>query len=227
MKFYISIIQIKYKNMTSQEELEMFDPDWGEPEKNSKMNYFEKYLKKHGYFVKKKEYIVEEKTFMAEYQNITNLKDKKLLRGKKEKVFFNIPNTLESSDVNKLFDFIAKNYDLFAGDMSDLKQYSYSPFRILTDKVKPIYRPPFRKPQKETLELEKHVKEILSQGMIRPSRSPWSFPAFLESKGEETRMVVSYRELNKITKSHPFPFPRIVDIFDKMVNSKYFSLIDL
>ena len=29
--------------MTSQEEWEMFDPDWGEPEKNSKMNYFEKY----------------------------------------------------------------------------------------------------------------------------------------------------------------------------------------
>ena len=213
---------------SAQEEWEMFDPDWGEPEINSKMNLFEKYFKKHGYFIKKKEYNKEEKQFMNNYHNITDLIDKQLLRKKKNKsIFFEIPKTLKSNDVNKLFDFLAKNYDLFADDMSDLKQCNYSPFRILTDKVKPIYRPPFRKPQKEISELERHVKELLSQGMIRPSRSPWSFPAFLVPKGSDTRMVIDYRELNKITKSHPFPIPRIVDIFDKMVNSKYFSVVDL
>ncbi len=41
------------------------------------------------------------------------------------------------------------------------------------------------------------------------------------------RLVIDYRELNKITKSHPFPLPRLNDIFDQLSGSKWFSMIDL
>ena len=39
--------------------------------------------------------------------------------------------------------------------------------------------------------------------------------------------MIDYRDLNKVTKSHPFPFPRLEDIFDKLVGSKWFTSIDL
>ncbi len=222
-------VEKKRRDTDLEEESEWFDHEWGEAEISGKMNFFEKYFKKNGFFEKKNEYSLVEKQFMAKYRDVTNLIDKQLLKDKQVKArFFEIPTTLVSNDVNQLFELIAKNYDLFADDMSDLKQCSYSPYRILTDKVKPIYKPPFRRSPKETAALKEHIDELLSLKMIRPSRSPWSFQAFLVPKpNDQTRMVIDYRELNKITKSHPFPIPRLVDIFDQMVNSRYFSIIDL
>jgi len=39
--------------------------------------------------------------------------------------------------------------------------------------------------------------------------------------------VIDYRELNKITMSHPFPLPRLNNIFDSLRGSKFFSILDL
>ena len=69
---------------------------------------------------------------------------------------------------------------------------------------------------------------MLQAGIIRPSRSPWSFPAILIPKKDNTmRFVIDYRKLNAITVQDCFPLPRIDDILDRLNNSKFFTALDL
>ena len=218
----------------------LFDTDWGDAdhsEENSndtrKPTLFELYFKETGNFKEVPDgiYSTEEKCFMKKFRDVALLIPKKTLDKKNTKHrYVKIPENLSKQQEDRLFQTLAANYTSFADDLSDLanSHCGYSPFRILTDKVNPIYRAAFRTSKKEEEKMKDHIDELLLYKMIRPSRSPWSFPAFLVPKpNNKTRLVIDYRELNKITKSHPFPMPRIVDIFDQMVNSKYFSLIDL
>lgn len=45
--------------------------------------------------------------------------------------------------------------------------------------------------------------------------------------GHKLRMVIDYRELNKITVKHRYPLPNIQDIFDKLAGSAVYSTLDM
>lgn len=69
---------------------------------------------------------------------------------------------------------------------------------------------------------------LLKEGVIRPSRSPYSSPIVLvRKKTGDLRLCVDYRELNKITVKDNFPSPLIDDQIDKLKTKKYFSHLDL
>lgn len=72
------------------------------------------------------------------------------------------------------------------------------------------------------------IDDLSKEGIIRPSRSPYSSPIVLvRKKTGDLRLCVDYRELNKITVKDNFPAPLIDDQIDKLKNKKYFSLLDL
>ena len=64
------------------------------------------------------------------------------------------------------------------------------------------------------------INDMLQQGIIRPSKSPWGAPAILvpskdlHSKPQPPRVVVDYRAINSVTKSDGFPVPQDIDILD-------------
>ena len=98
----------------------------------------------------------------------------------------------------------------------------------LTPGSSPPYRPSFRMSPLELEEVKKQVDELLEQGYIQPSKSPYGSPVLFVKKKEGTlRMCVDYRALNKITIKNKYPLPRIDELLDRLVGAKYFTKIDL
>ena len=54
---------------------------------------------------------------------------------------------------------------------------------------------------------------MLSNGIIRPSYSPWNAPVMLvKKKNNSTRFVCDFRGVNEVTKRDTYPFPHIKDV---------------
>ncbi|TYK02501.1 ty3-gypsy retrotransposon protein [Cucumis melo var. makuwa] len=70
--------------------------------------------------------------------------------------------------------------------------------------------------------------KLLDKGFLRSSMSPWGTPVlFVKKKDESMRLCIDYRELNKVTVTNKYPFPRIDDLFDQLQGATVFSKIDL
>ncbi|KAL1129652.1 hypothetical protein AAG570_012597 [Ranatra chinensis] len=100
--------------------------------------------------------------------------------------------------------------------------------RCSTGRVKPR-----RYPQALTEVSEKEVRNILAQGIIRKSVSPYCSPLWVVPKtpgaqgNPHYRVMVDYKELNKYTRPEKYPLPRLEEMLDRMNGSTVFSLLDL
>jgi hypothetical protein len=92
----------------------------------------------------------------------------------------------------------------------------------------PISKRAYRVSGRELVELKKQIDELLENGYIRPSTSPWAAPMlFVEKKDGTKRMCFDYRALNEVTVKNKYPMPRIEDLFDQLRGASVFSKIDL
>jgi len=72
--------------------------------------------------------------------------------------------------------------------------------------VKPINIKPYRYSPTQKDEIERQIKEMLSNGIIRPSQSPFASPVILVKKKDGSwRFCVDYRQLNNITVKKQVP----------------------
>lgn len=92
----------------------------------------------------------------------------------------------------------------------------------------PVNAHPYRCPYFQKEEIEKIVKEILANGVIRHSTSPYASPVLLVKKKDNTwRMVIDYRALNSITVKNKYPIPVIEELLAELKGSKVFTKLDL
>ena len=106
---------------------------------------------------------------------------------------------------------------------TDLYQYD---IRLLDDV--PVRIPPRRSPVHHTEDIQKILKQLLDNGIIEHSRSPYVFPAvFVPKKSGGLRMTIDYRALNKKTISSATVLPHLDQVKEKMAGKSVFSVLDL
>ena len=90
-------------------------------------------------------------------------------------------------------------------------------------KVRPMYYPP-----NFTMEIRRKIQQLLYEGRIRPSNSPYSANVVLAPKKDgKLRMTVSYKKLNALTIDDAIPIHKGQQILKNLPHGGYYSKIDL
>jgi len=99
---------------------------------------------------------------------------------------------------------------------------------IDTGSAPPVRQYPRRLPYAYREEAKQQITDMLQQGVIQPSHSPWASPIVLVKKKDgKYRFCIDYRKLNGVTKKDAHPLPRVDDLLDALHGSHYFSTLDL
>ena len=125
------------------------------------------------------------------------------------------------------------NKDLFYQEGQQLTNISEIKHQIITQHSQPVYSKIYRFPKIHEQEVEKQVADMLDQGIIKHSNSPYNSPIWIvpkkldQSDVKKWRIVVDYRKLNEISIDDKFPIPNIDSLFEKLGRAQYFTTLDL
>lgn len=142
-----------------------------------------------------------------------------------EKIF--ITNLEQSSKIEKLLDQCCSENPMDAKIVKNPMTSSI----ILTEPSKVIRVRPMSYTPQDREEFSKQIKELLDLGVIEPSTSPHSSPAFLvenhsEIKRGKRRMVINYKELNKFTIDDGYFLPHKDQLLARIRGKTYYSGLD-
>lgn len=171
--------------------------------------------------------------------------------------FFEIPSDIieENTNVENRMKYLKENIQLNhctedekQSILETLKKYTFA-FQIPGDKFRhtdlgmhkinllpgtsPVYIRQYRIPEHNKMEIQRQINELEEKGIISKCDSPWNSPIFLVPKKEnnlgekQSRLVIDYRELNKVIEPSAYPVPLIDEIIDQMKGSKYYTVLDL
>lgn len=106
---------------------------------------------------------------------------------------------------------------------TDRAQHS---IRLISDTpIKQRYRP--RNPAMQAV-IDTEVDEMLAQGVIEPSYSPWNSPiVIVKKKDGRQRFCIDFRRINDVTHKDAYPLPQITATLDKLRGARYLSTLDL
>jgi hypothetical protein len=127
----------------------------------------------------------------------------------------------------QLKDLLERYREVFSNNPKGPGMVTHVEHAIDTGDADPIKQRSYRTSRKEEEYIDREVDEMIDNGIIRPSSSPWSSPVVLVTKKDNTlRFCIDYRKLNSVTKKDSYPLPRIQDTLDVLNGAKYFSSLD-
>ena len=123
---------------------------------------------------------------------------------------------------------LRKNRDLFAENPKNPGTTQVVEHVINTGDHMPIHEHPRKVSPMQRQVIDKEIEEMLKNGIISPSESPWAAPVVITKKKDGTnRFCVDYRRMNDITTKDVYPLPRIDLTLDALAGSTVFSTLDL
>ena len=139
---------------------------------------------------------------------------------------------LSSSEMCEITNLFSEYIDIFKVEGGPHGNYSGVEHEIKTNGHPPIRSRPYRYTPHIQAEIKKQVNEMLDQGIIKESTSPWCFPVCMVPKAGSPgsyRFAINFKKLNDICPRDNFPLPNINDALDSLgaAKPKYFSTLDL
>ncbi|GFS86417.1 retrovirus-related Pol polyprotein from transposon 297 [Trichonephila clavipes] len=144
-------------------------------------------------------------------------------------VFSNIvqPSVL-TVDANISFKNILSEYPDLSNPSLISKSASHDTVHHIITTGPPVTARPRRLHSKLYDAVKVEFEFLLAQGIIRPSKSPWSSPLHVVPKSDSTvRPVGDYRQLNSVTDFDSYPMPYLNDFAHALHGKKIFSKIDI
>jgi hypothetical protein len=123
---------------------------------------------------------------------------------------------------------LLSEYDALFAEPAGLPPQRIVDHRIpLIPGAQPIKVRPYRYSPIQKTEIERQLKQMLSQGVIRPSTSSFASPVLLVRKKDGTwRFCIDYRHLNAITVKHKHPMLVVDELLDELAGSRWFTKLD-
>lgn len=124
---------------------------------------------------------------------------------------------------------IEKYADCFVENSGLGRVKGYTHTIELLPESKPVRSVPFRLTWEENDFLQKEIKEMLELGVIRPSKTgAFSSPCFfVKKKDGSRRIVIDYRNLNRMTVPSSHPLPLISELLDSLGGARFFTTMDM
>jgi len=146
-----------------------------------------------------------------------------------------IPRTehLTESQKTDLSHLVKQFPNLFSDPNDKLTYTTKVKAEIRTNTETPVYSKFYQYPMSLKEEVSKQINELLDNGIIRPSRSPYNSPVLIVPKKldasnvKKYRMVIDYRKLNSVTIADRYPLPDINGVLAQLGSNKFFSVLDL
>lgn len=151
--------------------------------------------------------------------------------GETEKEFFGkfkLEDDLTAEQVNQIQVLFLEYRDIFSTGDFDIGYTDIIKHRIDVTNDIPFKQRHRYIPPSMYEEVRNHLRQLLDQGIIKESASPWASGVVLVRKKDgKLRFCVDYRKLNERTVKDSHAIPRLEEITDNLKGSKYFSTLDM
>jgi len=135
---------------------------------------------------------------------------------------------LDPNQQQQLHKLLLQFHDVFATDQHDLGHTTAIQHQIDTGNSSPIRQHARRMPPVHRQEAKQLLQDMLNNGIIQPSSSPWASPVVLVKKKDGTlRFCIDYRKVNAVTRKDAYPLPRVDDALDALASCEWFTTLDL
>jgi len=140
---------------------------------------------------------------------------------------FKIPH-LDREIASRIEAVLKKYSHVFVEDLNGLHNCTTIVQHDIRTNGQPVFEKMRRIPNALKAAVKARIDDLLKNGIIRESCSPYAMPLVIAPKKDGgIRMCVDYRKLNAITERDRFPLPRVDDTIDALHGSVFFSTLDL
>jgi hypothetical protein len=135
-----------------------------------------------------------------------------------------VDELVSDDDKRKLTALLKEFAEVFVRSDQPVRTTEVIMHRIDTGDARPFRQTLRQQPKTTRDESDTLLKEMIQQGVVEPSSSPWASNVVLVRKKDGSlRWCIDFRQLNALSKKDAYPLPRIDTCMDALNGACWFS----